>query len=81
MKGKGTAYLPKFDVNCDMRTSDCDQLDDVIVKMMFGFDINCYVDYDSAVNFKLPCNCKKSNMATKCRLERSLKPKEKLKLE
>ena len=59
MKGKAIAYLPKFDVNWDMRTSDCDLLDDVIVKMMFGFDINCYIDYDSAVNFKLQCNCKK----------------------
>ena len=59
MKGKAIAYLPKFDVNRDMCTSDCDLLDDVIVKMMFGFDINCYVDYDSAVNFKLPCNCEK----------------------
>ena len=69
MKGQSEiAYLPKFDVNCDMRTSDCDIIVDVIVKILFGFDINCYWDYDSAVKRKLPCNCKNSNMATKCHL-------------
>ena len=41
MKGQSEiAYLPKFDVNCDMRTSDCDIIVDVIVKVLFGFDIN-----------------------------------------
>ena len=48
-----------FDVNCDMFTSDCDAIDDVIVKIMFGFDIICYIDYDSVVTLKLPSSCKK----------------------
>ena len=49
------AYLPKFDVNCGMCTSNCDVID-VTIKMC-GFDINCYVYHDAEVKFKLPCNC------------------------
>ena len=55
-------YLPKFDVNCGMCTSNCDVID-VIIKM-FGFDINSYVYHDAEVKFKLPCNCKKSESET-----------------
>ena len=59
------AYLPKSDVNCDMLTSDRGVIDDVIVKIMLGFDIIGYEPYDSVVKFTLPSNCKTSNMATR----------------
>ena len=71
-------FWPNFDVNCDMPTSDCEAIDDVIIKIMFGYDIICY---DFAVKFKLPRVVFKSNMAAKYGPGRFLWTKLKPKLE
>ena len=62
------AYLPNFDVNCNIPTLDYDVINDVIVKIMFALDIICYGAYYSAVKFShclpgsmLPCGVTRKN--------------------